>query len=148
MSPMSQHQAHRLGLLGLVPIVVLAVLALLDICSQLAIELTIVYSAMLLSFLGGIHWGLCMRTRTDDDQQRQLKWALVPIIAGLLIILSGRIVSMAYPTILVLSLLALLHLFWFNYERRNLASESWYLDMRARQTFTIVALHVVVIIIH
>lgn len=148
MNVTSQYRAQQLGLLGLAPLVVFTLMALLDLCGGLAIQLSVLYSAALLSFCGGIHWGLSMRSPTSSDEQRRLTWSLLPIVAGFAILVVGHLVTLPYPAILMLSLLALFHLFWFNYERRKLSEHPWYLEMRARQTFTTVALHVVMIITH
>ncbi|WP_417685250.1 DUF3429 domain-containing protein [Pseudidiomarina gelatinasegens] len=146
MNLISQYTAQRLGFAGLIPFIALTLVALLDLNSELAIRLFIIYSAIIFSFLGGIHWGLCMAD-ADNDQRRALQWSMLPSVAGFGILLIAALPLCCDYTLAFLSILALLHLFWLNYERRKLAAHNWYLELRSRLTFTVVALHVILIII-
>lgn len=141
----SAHQAfaQRLGFAGLVPFLLLAVAALLGLHSAIATLMFAQYSAIIISFLGGVHWGLAMLA---DSSNRQLGWSMVPSVVGIGALILSWFVSIP----LVLALLALTHLFWLNYERRQLESQpqhDWYIQLRRQLTFTVVALHVILIII-
>ncbi|MEX8496069.1 DUF3429 domain-containing protein [Sphaerotilus sp.] len=74
--------AVRLGHAGLVPFVLGAVLAMLvraDVLPYVVLSLS-VYAGMIVSFLGGIHWGLLMMAH--DAAPRRLAWAVTPTLLG------------------------------------------------------------------
>jgi hypothetical protein len=74
--------AVRLGHAGLVPFVLGAVLALLvraDVLPYVVLSLS-VYAGLIVSFLGGIHWGILMVAR--DAAPRRLLWAVTPSLFG------------------------------------------------------------------
>ena len=74
--------ALRLGYAGLVPFVLGAVLVWLvraDVHAYVALALS-AYAAVILSFLGGIHWGLAMRL--DAPPPRVLWWGVVPSLVA------------------------------------------------------------------
>ncbi|KFZ31432.1 hypothetical protein IDSA_01570 [Pseudidiomarina salinarum] len=137
----SQHSAQRLGYLGLLPFLALAMGGLLDIYGEQAITLFIQYSAIILGFLGGVHWGMAMRT--GEAESRRLGWGVVPALIGF----TALVLSYWLSELVILSILALMHLFWLNYEKRHLGHLLWYLELRSRLTFTAVALHIILIII-
>ncbi|HEY9095235.1 MAG TPA: DUF3429 domain-containing protein, partial [Hydrogenophaga sp.] len=69
---------HTLGYGGLIPLVVLAALVWLvanDLQTWVAMAL-VTYAALIVSFLGGIHWGIAwqagMRERVDRQTPRAL----------------------------------------------------------------------------
>ncbi len=144
---MNNHQqafAQRLGFAGLTPFLVLAVAALLGLHGAAATFVFAQYSAIILSFLGGVHWGIAMRDARCSN--RQLGWSMLPSVVGLAALVGSWFISVT----LVLSVLALTHLFWLNYERRHFEHQShddWYIQLRRQLTFTVVALHVILIII-
>ena len=74
--------AVRLGHAGLAPFVLGALLALLvraDVLPYVVLSLS-VYAGMIVSFLGGIHWGILMMAR--DATPRRLVWAVTPSLFG------------------------------------------------------------------
>lgn len=74
--------ALRLGYAGLVPFVLGALLVWLvraDVHAYVALALS-AYAAVILSFLGGIHWGLAMRL--DAPAPRVLWWGVVPSLVA------------------------------------------------------------------
>ena len=142
----TQYTAQRLGFLGLLPFIGLTLAALLDLWAPLAIELFILYSAIIFSFLGGIHWGLVMRS-DDTDHSRALHWSMLPSIAAIATLVFHNLPLACDTTLATLSILALLHLFWLNYERRKHSTHAWYLELRGRLTFTVTALHIILLII-
>src|SRR5690554_4824300 len=119
MNLISQYTAQRLGFAGLIPFIVLTLFALLDIHGQLAVAIFSACSALILSFLGGVHWGLSMAT-TDSDQRRPLQWSVLPSVAGWFVLAAMALPICHDMQLAFLSVLALLHLFWLNYERRKL----------------------------
>lgn len=133
--------AQRLGYAGLVPFLVFTLGGLLDVYADHAVRLFVIYSALILSFLGGIHWGVAMQS--EDSPTRAFKWSMLPSIIGIVLFFAGTWVS----PLTMLTVLALTHLFWLNFEKRHLSEQLWYLELRNRLTFTVVALHVILIII-
>ena len=77
--------ARALGFAGLIPFVgpVLMLWFEPDLLDW-AIELLLVYGAVITSFLGGIHWGLAMRAEPADAGPREvhLLWGVMPSIVG------------------------------------------------------------------
>ena len=74
--------AQRLGYAGLIPFVVGALLVWLvraDVHAYVALALS-AYAAVVLSFLGGIHWGLVMRQPRLSP--RVLYWGVVPSLVA------------------------------------------------------------------
>jgi hypothetical protein len=74
--------ALRLAYAGLVPFVMGAALVWLvraDAHAYVALALS-AYAALILSFLGGIHWGLAMRQAPTDTSA--LVWGIVPALVA------------------------------------------------------------------
>lgn len=82
--------ARTLGYAGLIPFAgpVLMLWFEPDLLDW-AIELLLVYGAVITSFLGGIHWGLAMRAGSADAGPREvhLLWGVVPGIVGWIAVL-------------------------------------------------------------
>lgn len=142
MNEQQQQFAQRLGFAGLIPFLLLALAGLLDVYGATAIQWFIYYSVAIISFLAGIHWGLQMAQPTADAK-RKLGWCMVPPVLAFAALAASTWLS----ALSVLAWLAVLHLFWLKYERRHLGVHAWYIAMRGQLTFTVVALHVILIII-
>lgn len=74
--------ARRLGYAGLLPFIGMALLVWLvraDVHAYVALALS-VYAALILSFLGGIHWGLAMRQASPPGSA--LLWGVVPSLVA------------------------------------------------------------------
>ncbi len=99
-----QQLAMRLGYAGLIPFVSGAVgiwvtpfawrpyvmSALLD------------YAAVILAFMGAIHWGLAMRAEANDERARlQLGLSVIPPLLGWMAIASGMPFALALPVFLL-----------------------------------------------
>ncbi|MBY6063555.1 DUF3429 domain-containing protein [Pseudidiomarina sediminum] len=137
------HTAQRLGFLGLVPFLAFTLGGLLDLEAAASIRLFVIYSAIILSFLGGVHWGLAMLR--DDAPTRELHWSMLPSIVGIAVFVAAHWLS----SLVLLCILAVAHLFWLKFEKRHLQSpdHAWYIELRGRLTFTVVALHIILVII-
>jgi hypothetical protein len=74
--------AHRLGDAGLIPFVVGAVLVWLvnPEAHPYAVLALATYASVILSFLGGIHWGVAFRQEQPDP--RLLAWGVVPSLVA------------------------------------------------------------------
>lgn len=133
--------AQRLGYAGLIPFLAFTFGGLLDVYAEHSLRLFVLYSALILSFLGGVQWGLAMAR--EDSPTRLLHWSMVPTIIGVLLLFAGVWIT----PLTMLVVLGLAHLFWLNFEKRHLGHHLWYIELRSRLTFTVVALHVILIII-
>ena len=102
--------AVRLGHAGLVPFVLCALLAMLVRVDVLPFVLGAlsVYAGVIVSFLGGIHWGVLMVTR--DATPRRLIWAVTPSLFGW--------VSVVMPPLAGLVIQALLLIVCYLVDRR------------------------------
>lgn len=128
--------AEVLGLAGLFPFIGLPIFTLLDIISLFeGLSFFAQYSAIILSFLGGVIWfdGI-----TSQKPIWQLYIAMLPSIVGWLslIILPPKISII----ILMVSFLALLML-----EHKLLKSALWYLRLRVRLTAITIGGHLMMI---
>ena len=78
-------RAQRLAWAGVLPFVAGAALVWLvrgDVLPDVALALS-AYAALVASFLGGVHWGLAMRSTADDSTPATgFAWAVVPTIVG------------------------------------------------------------------
>ncbi len=79
--------AQALGLAGLLPFIAGAALPWLmqPGWRMLAASALLTYAALIVSFLGGIHWGLAMRQA--HPPKAQLVWGVVPSLLGWLAVL-------------------------------------------------------------
>jgi hypothetical protein len=74
--------AHRLGYAGLIPFVAGVVLVWLvhPEAHPYAVLALATYASVILSFLGGIHWGVAFRQEQPDP--RLLAWGVVPSLVA------------------------------------------------------------------
>lgn len=79
--------AQALGLAGLLPFVAGAALPwfMQPGGRMLAASALLTYAALIVSFLGGIHWGLAMRQ--SHPPKPQLVWGVIPSLLGWLAVL-------------------------------------------------------------
>jgi len=70
--------AVGLSVAGLIPFLVPAVLVLLDpVDTPIAVQVLISYGAVILSFIGAVHWGFALR-----DTAHPLPGAMTPVMLG------------------------------------------------------------------
>lgn len=125
-----------LGYSGLAPFVagVLGIALLEGEPRQFAARALVAYGAVILSFLGAVHWGLLLQTETTGTQSRRLA-AVLPALAawGALLLSSSR----------GLALLAVAFgVFWL-YEHRVAGERllpAGYLELRRQLTVAVCAL--------
>ncbi|HCL68417.1 MAG TPA: hypothetical protein DIC49_02790 [Gammaproteobacteria bacterium] len=126
----------RLGYLGLIPFVVGAVTALLSQeLVSLAFQTFILYSLAILSFMGGVHWGLALITGTR--QSTRLLISVVPVVAAWICLI-------ALPAPLTLAVLGGGFIAQWFIDRPILAElpiPSWYLEMRPRLAYVVAGCH-------
>ena len=127
----------RLGYLGLIPFVFGAVTALLSQeLVSLAFQAFILYSLAILSFMGGVHWGLALITGTR--QSTRLLLSVVPVVAAWICLI-------ALPAPLTLAVLGGGFIAQWFIDRPILAElpiPSWYLEMRPRLAYVVAGCHV------
>ncbi|RUO26305.1 DUF3429 domain-containing protein [Aliidiomarina minuta] len=132
MQQTSIQSAVRLTWLGLIPFIVTTVLGAVNLWQITALQAFLVYSATILSFLGGIHFGLVMGDRLERPSGRLLL-CMLPAIVGWL--------SVAFlPALPALVVLALFYLLWLKYDL-TAVSEDWYQKMRKPVTFVVTGCH-------
>ena len=76
-------QALRLGYAGLIPFVIGVLLAWLvehDEAHDFVLRAINVYAAVIVSFLGALHWGLAMRAQPGESSA--FVWGIVPALVG------------------------------------------------------------------
>ena len=126
----------RLGYLGLIPFVFGAVTALLSQeLVSLAFQAFILYSLAILSFMGGVHWGLALITGTR--QSTRLLISVVPVVVAWICLI-------ALPAPLTLAVLGGGFIAQWFIDRPILAElpiPSWYLEMRPRLAYVVAGCH-------
>lgn len=132
----AENMGMRLGYLGLIPFLAGAVTALLsEELVSLAFQAFILYSLAILSFMGGIHWGLALIIGTR--QSTRLLISVVPVIVA-------WICMIALPAALTLAVLGGGFIAQWFIDRPILAElpiPSWYLEMRPRLAYAVAGCH-------
>ncbi len=132
--PWLRSYAQLLGYLGWTPLAALLVLSWLSPeRSAPFLRVSLLYTAALLSFIGGIQWGLALGSGNQRIRLRRLVvsmvptlWAvaalLVPVGLGLLALVLGLVVLLIYETL----------------ERGDAVYPTWYLPLRVRLTALVI----------
>lgn len=125
-------RATRLAWAGLVPFIVMAVLGSLNLWTSLLLPIFMVFSAVVLSFLGGIHWGFTLAGQLEQAE-RKLLISMAPALAAWL--------AVAFiPALIALPVLAGCYLLWLNYDLTQITAP-WYERMRRPITFVVAGTH-------
>ncbi|MDO9625658.1 MAG: DUF3429 domain-containing protein [Pseudomonas sp.] len=96
--------AVLLGVAGLLPFVsgALGIWVIPLGWRPFVLEALLDFSALILAFMGAIHWGLAMRAEeTDEHAQIQLGLSVIPPLLGWLAISVGLPMELALPTLLI-----------------------------------------------
>ncbi len=132
----AENMGTRLGYLGLIPFLAGAVTALLsEELVSLAFQAFILYSLAILSFMGGVHWGLALIIGTR--QSTRLLISVVPVIVAWICLI-------ALPAPLTLAVLGGGFIAQWFIDRPILAElpiPSWYLEMRPRLAYAVAGCH-------
>ena len=132
----AEDMGTRLGYLGLIPFLAGAVTALLsEELVSLAFQAFILYSLAILSFMGGVHWGLALIIGTR--QSTRLLISVVPVIVAWICLI-------ALPAPLTLAVLGGGFIAQWFIDRPILAElpiPSWYLEMRPRLAYAAAGCH-------
>lgn len=137
--------AQKLGGLGLLPFVALAALLWMPWADWQAAKLEaalVAYAAVILSFVGAVHWGLALATPELGRPQawNAFGWSVTPALLGWLALLMHQL---GLPVWLVLLFLAgdflLARLVDGSLLPLYSAAAPWYLELRSRLTLVVVA---------
>ena len=119
--------AGWLGGLGAVPFVGLAgALPLLaGGIKPLVVQALLAYGATILSFLGGVHWGLAIKIPPGDGLKARLVLSVMPSLVAWVALLAG-----AQPGLMLLAL-AIAAMLWVDLRATRLGhAPSWYPKLR------------------
>ncbi len=125
-------RANRLAWAGLIPFVVSAVLGSFNLWTELLLQAFLVYSAVILSFLGGIHWGLAMAGKLARPERKLVLCMAPPLAAWLAVAFLSELIA--------LPVLAASYLLWLNYDLTQVTNP-WYERMRRPITFVVAGTH-------
>lgn len=82
--------ALALGLLGLVPFVAAAIIPLLHPpATDISARALVAYGAVILSFIGGVRWGLAISSRAAEGVAGPLVISIAPSLVGWIAVLIG-----------------------------------------------------------
>ncbi|NIA68158.1 DUF3429 domain-containing protein [Pelagibius litoralis] len=90
-----------LGFAGLIPFVAAGFGVWLAGYPQnlIALDIQLAYGAVILSFMGAVHWGLAMADRSVAIGYRRLGWSVVPALIGWLALLLNPVYGLLLMTI-------------------------------------------------
>ncbi|RUO39361.1 DUF3429 domain-containing protein [Aliidiomarina taiwanensis] len=125
-------RANRLAWAGLIPFIGTAILGAFNLWVDVLLQVFLIYSAVILSFLGGIHWGLAMAGQLERPELRMLLCMAPALVAWLAVA--------ALPEIIALPVLAGSYLLWLNYDLSQVTAP-WYERMRRPITFVAAGSH-------
>ena len=132
--------AKWLGILGAVPFVFLATLVIFTDAPirSFAYSLLATYGAIILSFLGGVHWGFAMADNNAMSEKKstflRLGTSVVPSIVGWCALLG---IGPFDLVVIALSFCSILLCEW--YYRNNVHLPNWYISLRWPLTLVVVA---------
>lgn len=137
-----------LGYLGLIPFLLGATSALiLDPVPVFLEEVVIVYSTIILSFLGGIQWGLALCSEKNKDGRLILSVfsSLVPWFLCLIFILFSDL-----PVFIFYFFFGIFHLAQLFIDKKifsYIPIASWYLKMRYKLAYTVSSCHLILMLL-
>lgn len=127
-----------LGGTGLIPFVALAAgaVAAQPQAQAIFLEWLIRYGAVIVTFVGALHWGVLMRSpiAPPEDQWRHLAWSVVPAL--------GAWITLALPPAAALAALIVLFSAQLGMDRRLAKTQElvpWFLRLRIRLTLVAIA---------
>lgn len=129
--------AGWLGWSGLLPFALLAVAVMAGPWRDAALSAFLAYSAVILSFLGGVRWG---RAMAQGASSRQLAWAVTPSLVAW--------PALMLPAPAALGVLAAAYVVVAALDGRldRLPAPDWYPLLRVRLSAAVVGLHLLVLV--
>lgn len=116
--------AYLLGLAGLIPFVALTAMMF----HSASISLFLTYSAVILSFLGGIHWGFALQ-QPEWANTRRISLSMLPSLTAWL--------ALALSPQVAIVLLLVTYSLWWIYDIKQLSNMSY---RRLRRCLTLVVM--------
>ena len=130
----------RLGYLGLLPFVAGAAAALLsNELAPIALQAFVLYSLAILSFMGGVHWGLALISGTR--QSARLLISVIPVVAAWICLITLP----AHFTLAALGGGFIAQWFVDRQIFQGLPIPAWYLEMRPRLAYVVAGCHLFVL---
>lgn len=130
----------RLGYLGLVPFIAGAILALLsEELGNRVLGGFLIYSVAILSFMGGVHWGLALVA--GEMQRMRLAISIVPVLVAWLGV-------WLLPPVYAVALMGAAFIGQWRLDRPILAAldvPRWYVQIRPRLAYTVAGCHLLVL---
>ena len=123
-----RRQATRLGFAGLIPFVALAVMYGMTggEVQQETGRALVAYGAVIVSFLGAIHWGTAISNAVPGNPTQRMMFSVLPALLGWLSIL----LPLVYGIAVIIASLCVVYLV----DRRWGCLHDWYLVLRGRLT--------------
>ena len=132
----SMRLAQILGGTGLIPLIVADIGAVKGY-GLIAASLGNIYAAIILAFLGAIHWGLALdRTANPDEAGPLLLWSVIPALWGFFALWWSPLLA---ALLLMLGFVAQ----WladFRLQRRGISWPAWFFPLRSALTLVILIL--------
>lgn len=144
----TQHKnmAWYLSIVSLLPFVLIS-LTLLFLNSENAAVAPIfsvfrTYSALMLSFLGGIRWGHIIREDNESTEVKSMVFSVLPALVAWLTLLVPQ--EYAPVTLLILLIAFCAHGAWDSFAGNSDKLPKWYSTLRIKMTLTIAVCHIAV----
>lgn len=129
----NEKTAKFLGYSGLIPFVTFSIGSWLpQPYNSYAIQILIAYAAIILSFMGAIHWGVAM-TSADEQRSKYIIASVIPALTAWLALLMNEIPALVT---LLAGFIALIGFDWAVEKPQRLPD--WYVPMRNILTFIVV----------
>lgn len=130
--PGNQQIAQTLGYAGLIPFITLSIGSWIETPhSYNSVYALIAYAAIILSFMGAIHWGMAM-SKTENKQGKYYITSVIPALAAWL--------SLLLPDVFSLIILLTGFTFLISYDlavEKSQGFPDWYIPMRIKLTFIV-----------
>ena len=124
--------AHMLGYAGLIPFIVFSIGSWIEIpYLDNAVTILVAYAAIILSFMGAIHWGMAM-SKTDNQQNKYYISSVIPALVAW--------ISLLMPELYALMILLVGFSLLLSYDlavEKSQGFPRWYAPMRIRLTFIV-----------
>jgi hypothetical protein len=123
-----------LGYLGLLPFIVSSLLVWVTEYHHYAVQSLTIYAAVIVTFIGGVHWGLAMqafKTSSNHDDQYIRKQFIFSVIPSLVAWLA---VVVAQPYALLILAICFVSFWYLEKTMFSEAVENWYTTLRNHLT--------------
>lgn len=124
-----------LGYAGVIPFLIFTLLAFFSDFHSWAIEANLAYGAVILTFIGAIHWGLLLRDFSDKSTLLDQTTLIISILPSVIawVVLIDYFSAVSSFCILISSFMSMCA-----FERyKKLYSSLWYRKMRMQLTYTV-----------